>query len=117
MKKEAQRIAIAEACGWKKHTDTQEPSWNNPNRSETTWYMEDELPDYLNDLNAMAIAEKVLDSAPGRFDEWCRYWEQLETMTCRTFDKEISDDCKSMLSPTAAQRAEAFLKAIGKWKD
>jgi hypothetical protein len=47
MSPEAQRIAIAEACGW------------------TRYFPESTLPDYLSDLNAMHEAEKVLTPEQG----------------------------------------------------
>jgi hypothetical protein len=107
MTPEAQRIAIAEACGWTmiKARNNYPPAW---------W--KDDLgahefpPDYLNDLNAMHEAEKVL-----KFGEWGTYTEHL-----------IDDSYTPLGSPhlgyetchaTAAQRAEAFLKTLGLWKD
>jgi hypothetical protein len=79
MNPEQQRIEIAKACGEGHH------------------HLRN-LPDYLNDLNAMHEAEKVLDSTQGD-----RYFELLDQL-----------DVPS-ISATAAQRAEAFLRTIGKW--
>jgi len=55
--------------------------------------------DYCNDLNAMHEAEKVLTA-----DQWYEY-DQL--MPLRDPQK---------MHASARQRAEAFLKAIGKWE-
>jgi len=87
---EAQRIAIAEACGWK--TGYRDPEAWHP------------LPDYLNDLNAMHDAEQVLF---GRND-WsaCKYDNYLDVATSSW-----------KWNATASQRAEAFLRTIGKWEE
>jgi len=90
MTPEAQRIAIAEACGWK--TGYRDPEAWHP------------LPDYLNDLNAMHDAEKVLF---GRKD-----WSAC------TYDEHINVATSSWKwNATASQRAEAFLRTIGKWEE
>ena len=87
MTPEEQRVAIAEACGWK--TGYRDPEAWHP------------LPDYLNDLNAMHEAEKVLTTA------------QTTTMS-QYLHRRLG-----MLwgFATASQRAEAFLYTIGKWKE
>jgi hypothetical protein len=61
MTPEQQRIAIAEACGWKRgHTGVTQ--WvNDPNGIRMGWssmrdVSDNALPDYLNDLNAMHAA-------------------------------------------------------------
>ena len=76
-----------------------------------------ELPDYLNDLNAMHEAEKVIG-----YVNRLNYPAQLFDVVCRTsgewqkvFNK-IHPDAWA-LQATAAQRAEAFLRTIGKWED
>lgn len=98
------RIAIAEACGWKRNAGDTSPSWSktfsNPDIKQTIYYTEDELPDYLNDLNAIHEAEKLLDS-----------------------DDEVRGEYENILYnngsyySTAWQRSEAFLLALGMWKD
>ena len=70
--------------------------------------MEDDLPDYLNDLNAMHEAEKVL-FAQGW--EWqVRYYNRLCAMSGCT------NSAIKTLTLTAAQRAEAFLKTLYLWR-
>jgi hypothetical protein len=111
-------IAIAEALGWKKCRLSIKGAGGGtraltaygipPNRN-----YEADCPNYCNDLNAMheAEAEESVDL------DWIKYWEILEDITgSRTFDKFICEDCRSMLSPTARQRAETFLKTLGKWE-
>jgi hypothetical protein len=61
-----------------------------------------QLPDYLNDLNAMHEAEKVL--MPNQLTE---YGSALMFCERREF---------AGIRATAAQRAEAFLKTINKWE-
>ena len=103
MKPEQQRIAIAEACGYKPGCKCRlkQPRWRTPDDSGCCSI--DELPNYLNDLNAMHEAEKILDQ-----QQVIQYWRTL-AYNC---DKDGMTD---MLFKTAAQRAEAFLKTIGKW--
>ena len=132
MNPEKQRIAIAEACGWKvwqsKHGHW---VWASPDRerfenepvvarfsSETGEELPDQrplgpecsapVPDYLNDLNAMHESEKVLT------DE--RQRERFHVLLRGTFEQtQISwfEYCHA----TAAQRAESFLRTIGKWEE
>lgn len=63
------------------------------------------LPDYLNDLNAMDEIEGTLPQTKHYYP----YYENLYSITgaCMAFG----------LRATASQRAEAFLRAIGKWKE
>ena len=103
MTPEQQRIAIAEACGW---TVTH---WKvNPfdviARKDGTEYLLKHLPDYLNDLNAMHEAEKVLVRL-----QWVSYLRRLQTLC----DESVSWP----IHATASQRAEAFLRTIGKWEE
>lgn len=98
MTPEQQRIAIAEVCGW----EINKRKWlaKPPNDS---WQYLDTIPDYLNDLNAMHEAMKTLSLKMGF--EFCSHLN----------DMGILGDW-DMLTATAAQRAEAFLKTIGKWE-
>jgi len=61
-------------------------------------------PDYCRDLNAMHEAEKILFTT----NNWdaCAYEAALQKETTSW-----------AWHSTAKQRAEAFLKTIGKWKD
>ena len=91
-------IAIAEACGWKyEKNETHAPD------GAFWWSKNPEFPDYCNDLNAMHEAEKIFDNAL-----YCRYIDELCTQAIK------GKNC--MYLATAAQRAEAFLKTIGKWE-
>ncbi len=102
MTPEQQRIKIAEACGWrfvitnlwkKDEVFAQCPDVLSCNK----------LPDYLNDLNAMHEAEATMD--PLLYDKWADCLNDAKTSYGRL----------SYLKMTAPQRAEAFLRTIGKW--
>ena len=110
MKPEAQRIAIAEVCGWTyvrsvvdRNPDNDRMSYLAGSLRNNKWD-EWEVPDYLNDLNAMHEAQKTLTYAQqGEMSLW------ITRMTC--------DGYGPQLFATAAQRAEAFLRTIGKWEE
>jgi hypothetical protein len=133
MTPEKQRIAIAEACGW---TDVRRPiddSYHTIGTETLEWLMgrvagvklgervHKPLPDYLNDLNAMHEAEKTLtdrqwfheikDSQEGEICYWTCLWH---ITAC---DSKTNGSGRLRHSATAAQRAEAFLRTIGKWGD
>jgi hypothetical protein len=116
MKAEKQRIAIAEACGW---TDVKGTKGVHPKaRFKGCGYADDwiALPDYLNNLNAMQEAMAHLE--PDQVDQFAaelsgivlenreKYWWDL-----------TSNEVGHVANATAAQRAEAFLKTVGKWED
>ena len=120
MTPEAQRIAIAGACGWKYReirSGYESEGWFWCNGEERL----SKLPDYLNDLNAMHEAVQSLRRNGDQF-QWLQYQQELfRVVWGRYFDigedyfgSELTWD---VIEATAAQRAEAFLKAIGKWVD
>lgn len=125
MSPEAQRIAIAEACGWNG------PFWScyNPatgTQCLATWtdFLRNPkyVPDYLSDLNAMHEAEKTLSRADGSDPEagnqLNRYvWNLFEVKTGAPIERHVNDEPCDVIDATAAQRAEAFLKTIGKWTE
>jgi hypothetical protein len=103
MSPDKQRIAIAEACGWKCPCGFKEAfaCWVRPSAMDhqTEW-----LPDYLVDLNAM---HEALKTQPIRIQQ--KYIPVLRNLCAveGSWPEEA----------TAAQRAEAFLHTIGKWED
>ena len=113
MNPEQQRIAIAEACGWK-----ETEAWLDGRRcferadSNAGWDF-DSLPDYLHDLNAMHDAEKVLTH--DQMIDYSRHVGKLVT-THLPASRAAWMDFR-LINATAAQRAEAFLRTIGKWKE
>jgi len=77
-------FAIAEACGWD---------------------VKGKIPDFCNDLNAMAVVQTMLTDS-----EEAEYDAELDIRVCLTPGAFV-------WQATARQRAEAFLRVIGKWKD
>ena len=103
MTPEQQRIAIAEACG-KWHSGWPHEYMNQADRLR-------HIPNYLNDLNAMHEAEKMLGAC------WPTYCEHLlEIVEPEPRTLEICHRW-NLLHATATQRAEAFLRTIGKWEE
>lgn len=98
---------IAEVCGW---TDIHESGpWHN----HKLWGYPPELhgqsgiaykyvPDYARDLNAMHEAEDFL-----RGNEFQRYAEMLDSII----------GSLNGIRAIARERAEAFLRVIGKWEE
>lgn len=101
MTPEQQRIAIAEACGWTNICEEIKPAiiylWGTDLEN-----CKSIVPDYLNDLNAMHEAEKLL----GRGASYGLYKASLAELCAK----------QHPIDAAAAQRAEAFLRTIGKWQ-
>jgi len=72
----------------------------------------DALPDYANDRNAMAEAENALFP-----DQWERYGRELEKLVVSEEETAWAIIKFQLIHATARQRAEAFLRTIGKWKE
>ncbi len=114
MTTEAQRDAIAEVCGyirgkWAKdyrgRPSTEHNCWFNPNHPhEYARTIPTAIPDYLNDLNMMHEAEKILSKI------------HKETMTMH-LSKTLTKNQYFLWEVTAAQRAEAFLRTLNLWDD
>jgi hypothetical protein len=109
-------IAIAEACGWSR-TKEADGSWTIKSASGEgcNYYPQDieaamqlaNVPNYLNDLNAMHEAEKVFFASGVPASRWEAY-DNMLAQSCGGFARAHA---------TAAQRAQAFLRTIGKWKE
>jgi len=109
-----QRRAIAEACKWEIRNLTAE-DWRH-------WHVKHpvaclnwdsagpNLPDYLNDLNAMHEAEKKL-----HLNQRNNYIDQLFRV-CEKAQRMASVPGWLIPTATAAQRAEAFLRTLNLWK-
>ncbi len=92
--------AIAKACGWE--DVCQHPK--NPNVwVGKHWSLLQEVPDFCIDLNAMHEAEKVLTS--------------MQLSKYIDFLWDITGDSFGSCHATSRQRAEAFLRTLGKWED
>jgi len=106
MNKQEQRIAIAEACGWKLQSVGNKPYGTTPDGAACLNFL-----DYLNDLNAMHEVTSVLcDQTTQRFTD-----ELIKVTKANTHGVAVI--YSSLYDATAAQRAEAFLRTIGKWED
>ena len=105
MSPDSQRIAIAEACGWE---PLPEGHFHPDNPVGQT------MPDYLADLNAMHEAEQCL----WRKDFLARdtFIDHLARILnpVHGYRDQLG---QHLLDATAAQRAEAFLRTIGKWEE
>ena len=96
--------AIAEACGI-----TQPDQYGTLYRTENGWGYD--CPNYCNDLNAMHEAERALIAGFEDEPESSELWSDFQT--------NLIIACPAYLSyhATARQRAEAFLRTIGKWEE
>ena len=108
MNPEQQRIAIAEACGWTEIEPCTCCDGVSRGYTPTPVAHKKHLPNYLNDLNAMHEAEELFYAKPDTL-------ECAERM--RDYSKWLWLIAKYPLHATAAQRAEAFLRTIGKWEE
>lgn len=105
-----QRAAIAEYCGWKVEAN-QYKRWTSPNG--TSWNYP---PQYDKDLNQMHEALKHLkDNYTSQDFQKARFINHLENIV----SSEVPNGGWSfaLTTATAAQKAEAFLKTIGKWEE
>lgn len=100
MSPDKQRIAIDQACGI-----VSQDMWGPIYKTDTGFIRA--CPDYLNDLNAMHEAEKVLLRIDGRWKNHVTYMNHLRIVV----------GCEDIFCATAAQRAEALLRTLGKWED
>jgi hypothetical protein len=112
MTPEAQQIAIAEACGW-----TQIESCTCCDRvsrgyQPTPGAHKKHLPDYLNDLNA------VHDFVSQKFKSKFMLAEYEYRLRACLADGRPTFEVAGyeLANATAAQRAEALLKALNLWK-
>ncbi len=112
MKPEAQRIAIAQALGWRDfHDGDSNKGWGLLGRHPSMHANapKEYVPDYLSDLNAMHKAEKALTSV-------FHYVQILGEIVSQVYG-DNRDAIRLSITATAAQRAEAFLRTLGKWTD
>lgn len=130
MRAEAQRKAIASACGYKVIDVPFIPAQVNCHAPKTVFTAAAQsawqsiyksgarpLPDYLSDLNAIAAAEVAALTS----DKDRRAFERILIRVIAERDQasEMSVEMYDFdfLHATAAQRAEAFLRTLGLWKE
>lgn len=123
MKPAEQRIAIAEACGWHRALEEAQDEWNNyawwtpaDRFGQSELHRQADIPAYLNDLNAMHDAENVLTDEQTEAFAFELAKLTLQQSRAGWWDLNITE-LAAVIGATAAQRAEAFLRTIGKWED
>ena len=106
MTNEQINVAIAEACGWKEITNC--TCGGKKGGCPLGGHASSYTPNYCGDLNAMHEAEKVL--APKNWDRFSENWHNYYMHLRR-------GDADRAIHATARQRAEAFLRTLGKWEE
>lgn len=115
MSPQDQQIVVAEYCGW-----TTKYIFGNGMDCDVfidpVGLVQEHYPHYLNDLNAMRDAEmRLSDISPGKDEKGnsipsdrARYRLELCIVTATR---------GGPIHATAAQKVEAFLRTVGKWKE
>lgn len=109
MTNEEINIAIAETFGWEQchwngaYDETKGIPPIRPSKFEV-------IPDYCNDLNAIHEAETHLDSDV----DW-QLWEDYVFNLNEVIGRNHRED--RLVHATARQRAESFLRTVGKWRE
>lgn len=119
MTPEEQRIALAEWAGWKYSPDANSSikheaimAWYRPGNSP--WQLE-QLPDYLNDLNAVHELEEKL-TAEQQFEYVYALNEALGLVPLDSPASYREAVLWVFTHSTSAQRCEALLKTLNLWK-
>jgi hypothetical protein len=122
MTQEQKQVALAEAHGWKWYRwgthpnaplllctpnhDWSKGSFVPATRKPDEPFRSDNLPDYFNDLNAVHELEKVMAN---------EQWPIYAAMFAPPDDYPWRLLSRPLLHATAAQRAEALGKTLGRW--
>ncbi len=116
MNESEMRIAIALAAGFQRKETPAGFYFYNPDHplcpdGRVLWD-EEELPDYLNDLNAMHEAELAgltVEQATNKY-----FFTLMEVCEVPP-NIALYEAARTIIFATAAQRAEAFLRTLGLW--
>jgi len=83
------------------------------------YYAANKFPDYLNDLNAIREATAILPdlASDDNGADQLGYCEWLATVVGAKWGSSNAHDMWLIVNASAAERAEAFLRTIGKWRD
>lgn len=113
MTPEAQRVAIAEACSHCVEWHDSLPYWKGEWSAVGEGNERFALFDPPSDLNAMHEVEKVLE-----YKHETEFIEELRKLVAAgDYDSSLTHSTVwCLLSATAAQRAEAFLRTLGLWQ-
>lgn len=117
MTPEGQNAVIGNACGLRNLRASRPWEWwDTPPRIRLVATTAEgevvEFPDYAHDLNAMHAAEEVLDD-----EQWLEYMLYLCDGCNQHSDLGKWTLTRVLMHATATQRAEAFLRTIGKWEE
>lgn len=122
MTDQAINAEIAEVCGWQKHREIEEGHWMWVHPVTKLVCGQSLIPNYVEDLNAMHEVEKRL---PKRL--LTVYDDDLNVVVLRDCatrtelfppNQAVYEDLSRWkFHATARQRAEAFLRTIGKWPE
>ena len=112
-----QRIAIAEWCGYtdirmstsRSYDRDYEGGWNDF-EGDREGYPRSQLPDYINDLNAMHGALETLTSD----GLWSYFISNLSTVLNADGQPETTR-LFMLINASSEERAKALLMTIGKW--
>lgn len=109
-----QRVKIAELCGWKvmRHGPVMASGCYGcfgypPDRHDWIGYENIDVPNYLNDLNDMHEAEKMLGDRSSPL--WSKYIQHLNNSSYVDLQEQTVREWVFSIHATAAQRAEAFV--------
>jgi hypothetical protein len=106
MTPEEKQIRIAEICGWKIDDDYEDGALMGHHQVPDSEFLGwDMVPDYLNDLNAMHDAEKVLG-------EKCKMYHSVLSFNGDAYLGEDNPD-GWVFHVSASKRADAFLLTLG----
>jgi hypothetical protein len=118
MTNQEKRIKIAEICGWTQientHTIVAGGVWRGYPPKMQIIGEKELIPDYLNDLNTMASAEKILTVKQA--GEYCNNLIAIVyqgELSCPDF-RDNSYMCFLVLRASAEQKADAFLQVFNK---
>ena len=113
MTNEEKRIAIAEICGWQiiGRPDQYDPPKGFPSGVLMTAKNVQDVPDYLNDLNAMHDAENEVFKRNMQ-GTWLAAMVEIASGETGIHWSDYAD-CPEMAHTTAAQRGDAFLMTFG----
>lgn len=117
MSPEAQRIAIAEACGYTnvhKFNSFREGKFHKDGTivGDKDGITKQWIPDYLSDLNAMHEALSELKE-----HQWPTFLHCLDSITGGS-DKTTWWECiREAVTASASELAEAFLRTLNLWRD
>jgi len=107
--------AIAEHLGWKEldfHLDGKRILGKRPsfhNGKIVSYTVDQYVPDYCGDLNEMHELENTLYKGFIDKDYWQKGYGRFQNL--------LGELSTNPYSANARQRAEAFLRTIGKWKE